>query len=196
MLGGKSLANDTSHCGRRLGMDACLLLEEWRFIWKWPYAPEATWWMRAGQPLAAVHCISTAIITHNITSRRAGGMIERMIVAIADSAGADVWDNCRVICVLTLMHGLQRAVLLPPHIYMRSYISHTYQGTDLIRLSVRLVFESVVNKIEATHIDWDGFNLMQLSAGRPRKDNFAYYWCTSWLVLWIFKCALDSLSPT
>lgn len=30
-------------------------------------------------------------------------MIERMIVAIADSAGADVWDNW-VILALTLMH--------------------------------------------------------------------------------------------
>lgn len=52
--------------------------------------------MSAGQPLTAVQCIFSGIITENIPrthrseSRR---MIERMIVAIADSAGADVWDN-------------------------------------------------------------------------------------------------------
>lgn len=27
MLGGKSLANDTSHCGQSLAVDACLLLK-------------------------------------------------------------------------------------------------------------------------------------------------------------------------
>lgn len=54
MLGGKSLANDTSHCGHSLAVDGFLLLKYWRFIWNWPYAPWATWQMSLGNSLTAV----------------------------------------------------------------------------------------------------------------------------------------------
>lgn len=49
--------------------------------------------MSAGQLLTAVQCILTAIIIQKIPQTLTSDSCQRMIAAIADSTGADVWDN-------------------------------------------------------------------------------------------------------
>lgn len=92
MLGGKSLANDTSHCGHSLAVDGCLLLKFWRFIWKWPYAPWATWQMSAGQLLTA----EIIMIGKNTSTKHNKWQVIWMNDC-CQQQWADAWDNWAIL---------------------------------------------------------------------------------------------------
>lgn len=65
--------------------------------------------------------------------------------------------------------------------------------TQIWFCAVRLVFESVVNKNEATHIDWDGSISCNSAQEDPWKITLYITYSASWLMLWFFLNVHSSL---